>query len=145
MLYRIILYVIFALVLILGFNFLNYKHVIAPTAEAKTMSVKEKIDFVFEAIAHCESYDAELGKNNLHAKNPTSSASGEFQFINGSWYYYGLELWGEDFYTKNIWSNDNRELADYVYKKYGTRDWEASRHCWEPYSRLLSSSSGALQ
>ncbi len=84
----------------------------------------------FERIAHCESYDANLGHNDLHAKSKTSSASGEFQFINSSWFHYGKELWGDDFYEKNIWSLDNRELAWYVYKKYGTHDWDASKYCW---------------
>ena len=64
---------------------------------------------------------------DLHAKNKYSSASGEFQFINGSWFHYGKELWGEEFYEKNIWSSDNRELAWYVYTKYGTSDWNSSK------------------
>lgn len=135
MLYRIILYVIFALVILLGFGFWSSNTVAAPqTAEAETLPIQEKIvevDPLFEMIAHCESFDAKLGKNNLHAKNPTSSASGEFQFLAGSWYYYGKQLWGDDFYSKNIWTTDNRELAWYVYKKYGTRDWNASKECWK--------------
>lgn len=78
----------------------------------------------FERIALCESH------GDLHAKNKYSSASGEFQFIYGSWYHYGLELWGQSFYTKNIWTSDNRDLAWYVYTKYGTSDWNSSRNCW---------------
>lgn len=78
----------------------------------------------FERIAECES------GHNLHAKNPHSSASGEFQWINSSWYHYGKEYWQEDFYTKNIWTADNRELAWYVYNKYGTKDWLESKWCW---------------
>ncbi len=130
MIYRIILYVILALVLSIAFGFLTNPSVFAPEVSAAQV-VEVKKDVLFEAIAHCESFDAELGKNDLHAKNPKSSASGEFQFLAGSWYYYGKQLWGEDFYTKNIWTTDNRELAEYVYKKNGTRDWEASKSCWE--------------
>lgn len=79
---------------------------------------------IIERISACES-----GGNN-HAKNKYSSASGEFQFIWGTWYKYGLELWGDEFYEKNIWSADNRELATYVINKYGTSDWNASKNCW---------------
>lgn len=66
----------------------------------------------------------------MHAKNPYSSASGQYQFINSSWYKYGKELWGEKFYEKNIWTSDNAELAWYVYNKYGTSDWSSSSGCW---------------
>lgn len=99
-------------------------------AEAITIPVFSPIrpvverDETFEAISRCESNGV------LTAKNKRSSASGEFQFIWGSWYHYGLEYWGDEFYEKNIWSEDNRELAWYVYKKYGTKPWESSKPCW---------------
>ncbi len=79
----------------------------------------------FNRIGSCES------NGDLHAKNKGSSASGEFQFLNATWFHYGKELWGEAFYSKNIWSSDNRELAWYVYNKYGTHDWDASKTCWD--------------
>jgi hypothetical protein len=79
---------------------------------------------LFERIATCES------GGDLHAKNKYSSASGEFQFLWGTWNHYGREYWGDSFYEKNIWSKDNRELAWYVFSKYGTRDWNASKKCW---------------
>jgi hypothetical protein len=87
-------------------------------------------DRTFEAIAKCES------NNVLTAKNKGSSASGEFQFIWNTWYHYGTEFWGDEFYKKNIWTTDNRDLAWYVYKKYGTKDWNASKACW---SKVLTS------
>jgi hypothetical protein len=95
------------------------------TSPATEIAFAQATDPVFERIAYCESH------GDLHAKNPYSSASGEFQWINSSWYRYGKELWGSEFYNKNIWSKDNRELAWYVYKKYGTRDWDASKSCWQ--------------
>lgn len=91
---------------------------------AKAESPVVQVFPTFERIAKCES------GGNLHAKNPNSSASGEFQFIWSSWVHYGKEYWGEKFYEKNIWSSDNRELAWYVYKKYGTHDWDSSKNCW---------------
>ncbi len=110
---------------------LDYKIAIAQsdllpiTNVATTTPVIAKVDPLFERIAFCES------RNDPHSKNKYSSASGRFQFIWGTWHHYGIELWGNDFYKKNIWSyEDNTELALYVYKKYGTKDWNASKHCW---------------
>lgn len=80
---------------------------------------------LFNKIASCES------GNDPHAKSRTSSASGRFQFLWGTWNHYGKELWGGEFYQKNVWDyNDNTELAWYVYTKYGTSDWNESKSCW---------------
>jgi hypothetical protein len=79
---------------------------------------------VLARIEKCES-----GGNPL-AKNPNSSASGLYQFIHSSWVYYGTKLWGsvED---KDVFNpHHNRELAEYVYRLNGTRDWLESAHCW---------------
>ncbi len=82
---------------------------------------------LFNRIASCES------KNDPHARNPNSTASGRFQFLWSSWNYYGKQLWGEDFYKKNIFDyNDSTELAWYVFQKNGTKDWDASKKCWLP-------------
>ncbi len=99
--------------------------VIPTPAIASTTPVVESLPSIMERVAWCESH------NNPQAKNKYSSASGRFQFIWGTWYSYGLQLWGEDFYQKNIWDyDDNTELALYVYKKNGTKDWNASKSCW---------------
>src|SRR5581483_8973128 len=93
---------------------------------ATSTPVVIQTDPIFERIALCES------KNNPHIKNPYSSASGRFQFLWGTWNHYGKEFWGEDFYEKNIFNyKDNTDLAWYVYKKYGTGDWNASAYCWK--------------
>lgn len=79
-------------------------------------------------IGRCES------KHILTVKNPNSSASGEYQFIKSSWKHYGQELWGDDWVNKDIFSKDNEELAIYVFKKYGTDPWNASKSCWSATS-----------
>lgn len=80
---------------------------------------------VLDAIGKCES------QNNPHIKNTSSSASGRFQFLWGTWNHYGHELWGDDFYEKNIFSyKDSTDLASYVIQKYGTSDWNESKSCW---------------
>ena len=115
-LYKLILYVIFFFVLVIGLGqLLHADENEVPLARTSPL---------FERIAMCES------GGFLKARNPNSSASGEFQFISSSWYHYGLEYWGDKFYTKNIWTLDNRELAWYVYHKYGTSPWNASKECW---------------
>lgn len=83
-------------------------------------------DDLFWDIAKCES------RLNPLAKNAVSTASGTFQFLDSSWYYYGKMYWGEEFYTKDkLIAEDNVALAWYVYKSVGVSPWYASRDCWE--------------
>ncbi len=128
---------ILIVIVLIALFLINYSIVIAqadpiviPIATS-TPALPWKDDKLFNAIGGCESVGNPFGKWDYHAKNKTSSASGVFQFINGSWYHYGREFWGEEFYEKNIWTKDNVELAWYVYKKYGTRDWSESKSCWQ--------------
>lgn len=75
--------------------------------------------------------DAESG-NKHTAASGKSTARGCFQFIIGTWELYGKRHWGEDFYTKNIYSpKDNVELAAWAISQYGTGDWDASKHIWQ--------------
>lgn len=83
-----------------------------------------KVPNLLWEIGRCES------GHSLTAKNPGSTAKGEYQFVKSSWRHYGLELWGEDWIKKDIFSKDNEELAMYVYNKYGTKDWNESKSCW---------------
>lgn len=88
-------------------------------------SLMVKTDATFERIAVCES------NNNPKEKNTQSTASGRFQFLKGTWNYYGKKLWGDDLKNKDVFNYfDNTELAWYVYTTYGSRDWDASSGCW---------------
>lgn len=74
--------------------------------------------------------------NNPLAENKTSTASGCFQFVIGTWRHYGKQLWGKDFYKKNIYNpSDNVELASYVIGKYGIErahsEWQESAYIWD--------------
>ena len=77
-------------------------------------------------IARCES------NFNPKAKNPNSSASGVYQWIKGSFEYYGKLYWKDDYYQKDRFNpKDNIELAIWVISTKGTSDWTESRHCWQ--------------
>lgn len=82
-------------------------------------------DALFQRIAMCES------TNNPLAKNSHSTASGRYQFLKGSWEYYGEKHWGEAWVYYDVFNyDDNTELAWYVYNSVGTSPWNASKHCW---------------
>lgn len=79
---------------------------------------------VMERIAYCES------KNVATAKNSRSTASGRFQFLKGSWEYYGMKKWGT-LEGRDVFNyDDNTELAYWVFDREGTTPWLASSHCW---------------
>lgn len=76
------------------------------------------------AIARCES------RLNPAARNPSSTAKGLFQFLDGTWAHYGRMHWGSLEGKSVLDYGDNAELGTWVIAKYGTRDWNASKHCW---------------
>ncbi len=87
----------------------------------------EPIPALLQRIMKCES------QGNTLARNKTSSAKGLYQFLDGSWNYYGTKLWGDKLKEKDVFnSEDSTELALYVYKLNGTKDWNASKACWNP-------------
>ena len=114
---KIILFIVLYCVLLVVIAFPSRTEATTKVTQLSKMSE-------FERIGYCES------KGNKQAKNKKSTASGEYQFTWGSWHYYGLKYWGEDFYDKNIWSEDNRILAEWVYETYGSKPWESSKRCW---------------
>lgn len=61
------------------------------------------------------------------AENPGSTATGCFQFLTGTWRTYGKQLWGDEFYSKNVYNaKDNVELGLWAISQFGTKDWRAS-------------------
>jgi hypothetical protein len=97
------------------------------TAQMPVIEVEEKtwqeyfaeLPIEMQNIAKCES--------NLvvNAKNPYSSASGIFQFINGTFAWVWTEVYG----TPVDWTKKNDpfiqiELATWLYNKYGSSQWQ---------------------
>lgn len=79
-------------------------------------------------IRYCES------KDDYTAQNSRSTASGAFQFIDGTWNNYkGYAK------AKLAPAYVQDEYALLTYQKSGTRPWNASSYCWNP-KRLNSAS-----
>jgi resuscitation-promoting factor RpfA len=78
-------------------------------------------------IIECES----SGRNIEHGGDPggVSTASGYFQFVNGTWRAFG----GLEFAPRAINASlaEQTIVANRAFDRNGLRDWEASRHCWQ--------------
>lgn len=76
-------------------------------------------------IRGCESGSGPNSPGNYLARNPTSSASGAWQFIDGTW-----DGWGgyARAYLAPREVQDAKAIA--TYRAVGTRPWNASRRCW---------------
>jgi hypothetical protein len=76
----------------------------------------------WDAIIACES------SGSPTAQNPTSTASGLFQFIDGTWRAYG----GTEFAprAKLATPDEQHIVANRAYAAEGYRPWNASKHCW---------------
>lgn len=75
---------------------------------------------VREAIAQCES------GGNYHAQNSSSTASGKYQFINGTWKAYG----GSTARAKDASPAEQDVVFERAFAAEGTGPWEASYDCW---------------
>lgn len=76
-----------------------------------------------EAVRWCESRD------DYRAENPTSTASGAFQFVASTWEWVtGLEPPASR-YPRDVQDAAFLELWD---DGAGARHWAPSRTCWEP-------------
>ena len=117
--------IILVSLLILYFPF-YIAHAEAPTAPTKAVEESKPLIPILERIAFCES------KNDPLAKNKFSSASGRFQFLSGSWRYYGKQLWGDRWIEKNVFDyDDNTDLAYFTFKLDNVRPWLSSKNCWK--------------
>ncbi len=98
---------------------------IAPPNQPIEQETKQIVPPLLEKIALCES------SNNPLATNKKSSAKGLYQFLDSSWKFYGNQLWHEDIINKNVFDpEDSKELAVFVFEKYGSRPWSESSGCW---------------
>jgi LysM repeat protein len=75
---------------------------------------------VREAIIQCES------GGSPHAQNKSSTASGLYQFIDGTWKAHG----GSTAHARDASIEEQHRVADHAYAANGLADWEASKDCW---------------
>jgi hypothetical protein len=62
------------------------------------------------------------------AKNPHSTASGVYQWLDSSWELYGRMYWGSLEGRDKLNGDDSIELAIRTMRDYGTSDWNASKY-----------------
>jgi len=93
----------------------------APPVPPPTPAPAGQLPSILVAIRGCES------GHDYTARNPRSSASGAFQFIDSTWRAYGDSRWTRAYLAP-------REVQDAaalrLYQASGTSPWNASRSCW---------------
>jgi len=65
---------------------------------------------------------------NAKAQNPSSTASGLFQFLDSSWAAYGGTKYAAR--AKDATPAQQYEIANHAYAMSGLSPWAASRGCW---------------
>src|SRR5690606_25428666 len=65
---------------------------------------------------------------NPKAQNPHSTASGLFQFIDGTWRAYGGTKYSKR--AKDATVEQQYEIANKAFAREGYRPWNASKSCW---------------
>lgn len=97
---------------------------VAPAPEPEPKVVLPE---VFDDIIRCES------GGNPEAQNPVSTASGLFQFIEGTWLWVWQDLKGVEPPAPEAWQasvHDQTRAAQTLYSTRGLTPWYASKHCW---------------
>lgn len=82
--------------------------------------VANAAEFDHGAIIACES------GGDARAQNPSSTASGLYQFINSTWKAYG----GSTARAKDASVSEQRRVAERAFAAEGYGPWAASRSCW---------------
>lgn len=77
---------------------------------------------VLDVIAQCES------GGNPRATNPSSTASGLYQFLDSSWAAYGGLKYAKR--AKDATPAQQREIAAIALARSGTTPWNPSKSCW---------------
>lgn len=105
---------------------IEYKAEVVEVIEVSQGRAQLPLPKVMIDIARCESGDKQFNSDGTIVKNPHSTAQGRFQIM-ASLHRANAESMGMDIDT---WEGNTR-FAMYLYQKNGTRDWNASKHCWK--------------
>lgn len=101
----------------------------ADTSETpqNTATIKPIIPQVMHDISWCESKDRQFNDDGTVYRGVINSEDvGKYQ-INEHYHLLAAQKMGIDIYTED----GNEQYAMVLYNAHGTRDWNASRSCWE--------------
>ena len=105
--------------------------VAAAAAPAQAATVPD----VLAKIRYCES------GNNYQAQNPSSSASGAYQFLNSTW--QSLSASAGYATAKSAPASVQDAAAIELYNAQGTAPWAASQSCWASLGAVSTTSTGS--
>jgi hypothetical protein len=100
---------------------------VRPAISLSVDAANETLPPVFDRIIFCES------SGDPQAQNPVSTASGLYQFINGTWLWVWQDLKGVEPPTDEAWQAPvelQTVAAKKLYSIMGLTPWAASQHCW---------------
>ena len=98
----------------------------APTSGAPTTATTAEMADMLPIIARCESGGRQFDDEGNLITNATTTAVGKYQIM-ASLHEEKAKGLGFDIRTEQ----GNEAYAKYLYAESGTKDWEASRWCWE--------------
>jgi hypothetical protein len=116
---------------------------------AKKARLTPTVPRVLVAIGSCESGNGRYGAFSYSAKNPSSTASGRYQFLNSTWRYvsrsyastwqaHGWESLRQEALAVGSMRAARPEVQDaagiVLLEREGTRPWNASRGCWRRWA-----------
>lgn len=116
----------------------------AQRAEPDPAPTRRRVDLGYAAkvVAACESGrrrgdgTAIVGTHNWRARNPTSTASGAFQFLRGTWRRVAGHIGAGQYPTAaQAPPHLQRAAFEWLYARRGLRPWLASASCWQPMLR----------
>jgi hypothetical protein len=128
------------LIFIYAFTFINT----APVTQTEPPKVFEQkvTQQQIETYICSKNWDCETAKQiafcessfNPKSKHPVSSASGLFQFTDGTWVWTREKMGRNTTLALKTDYKENADTAYYLYKLYGFASdttWNASRVCWD--------------
>lgn len=125
---KVVQYIIASLV-ISGIAIGIFMYAVPNKVVVNQITIEEKADYpVLDRIAKCESGNRHFGESGqvLVMGNTNKSVDiGRYQINNVVWGKKATEL-GLDLMKEK----DNRTMAEYIYKNFGTEPWVYSKHCW---------------
>jgi len=104
----------------------------------KQLNTEEKIKEYFSDVpimidvARCESTYRQFDENGEILRGKVNSKDVGALQVNEYWHLETSKKLGLDIYTLE----GNLAYGRYLYSQNGTRDWNASKHCWNPYREV---------